>query len=259
MNELVDLLKDLKAHIFRANWNKNIFDFVRKNLSTGYLVQIFDFAQNFRNIYQDEVQSAYWQGLQTAIHTVINYFLCPESECSEVVSLVLVRITADLQHDSFVARAAHEQSFKYLAEKGIPMDVLLQFCDNCTAQYKSQRPFTELAQSPLNIIRVFFGEKHGKSQCDGLFGRLNAWMTFRIKSRHTIVTDAHDFYRYCKTDYETPEMTKGKCQHYRVVFQFLTPSDIRRYQDCTLDEAVTGMRINLQCQKYERTFEDQNS
>ena len=51
VNELVDLLKDLKAHVFRANWNKNIFDFVRKNLSSGYLVQIFDFAQNFKNIY----------------------------------------------------------------------------------------------------------------------------------------------------------------------------------------------------------------
>ena len=168
--------------------------------------------------------------------------MCPESECSEVVTLVLVQITADLQHDSFVARAAHEKSFKYLADKGIPMDVVLQFCDNCAAQYKSQHPFAELARSPLNIIRVFFGEKHGKSQCDGLFRRLKTWMTFRIKSRHTFVTDAHDFYRYCKSDYKTPEMTEGKCQHYRVVFQFLTPSDIRRHQDCTLDEAVTGTR-----------------
>ena len=43
------------------------------------------------------------------------------------------------------------------------MNVVIQFCDNCALQYKSRRPFAELARSPLDIIRVYFGEKHGKS------------------------------------------------------------------------------------------------
>ena len=74
-NAMLELLKPLKGHLFRANWNRNIFQYIRSNLLQGYVVQIFDFAMNFRNMYQDEVQAAYWDGSQTAIHAVINYFL----------------------------------------------------------------------------------------------------------------------------------------------------------------------------------------
>ena len=120
------------------------------------------------------------------------------------------------------------------------MDLIIQFCDNCSSQYKSRRPFAELARSPLDIIRIYFGEKHGKGQCDGFFGRLKSWMMHKIKSRHVIINSAHDFFRCCKEQYETQPVPDGHCQHYRVVFQFLRPSDIRRHQDCDLDQAVTG-------------------
>ena len=240
LRELLNMLKLLKSHLFRANWNRNLFDYMRKNLLPGYVVQIFDFSQNYRNWNQDEVQSAYWEGTQTAIHAVINYYVCENSGCSETVTLILAQITDDLKHDSFVARAGHDSAFRYLAEIGVPLDVIVQFCDNCGSQYKSRRPFAELARTPLNIIRVYFGEKHGKSQCDGFFGRLKAWVTHKIKTRQFIITNAHEFYRCCKEEYETPPAESGKCQHYRVKFQFLKKNQIRRHQDCDLDQAVEG-------------------
>ena len=240
VQELLNLVKPLKSHLFRANWHKNLFDYVRQNIAPGHIIQIFDFAMNFRNLYQDEVQSAYWDRSQTGIHAVINYFRCPAESCSENVTLILAQITDDLKHDSFVARAGHDMSFKYLASLNIPMDLIIQFCDNCGSQYKSRRPFAEMARCPLNLLRIYFGEKHGKSQCDGFFGRLKSWMTYRIKSRKVIINNAHDFFRSCKDDYETPTPAEGTCQHYRVIFQFLHPSQIRRHQDCDLDEAVTG-------------------
>ena len=192
------MLETLKIHIFRSTWHRNIFEFIRKNVQTGYVVQIFDFTMNFHNIYQHEVQSAYWDSSQMSIHCIINYFLCPIENCSELVSLNLVQITDDLKHDSFLACAAHNIAFKYLAEIGIPMDMIIQFCDNCSSQYKSRRPFAELARYALHIIRVFFGEKNGKSHCDGFFGHLKSWMTHRIKTRQVIIMSAHDFFRYCK-------------------------------------------------------------
>ena len=222
------MLKSLKAHIFRANWNRNIFDSIHTNLQPGQVVQIFDFAMNFRNIYQDEVQSAYWNATQTSIHAVINYFLCPNHEtCGKNVTLILAQISDDLKHDSFMARAGHNAAFRYLAQIGVPLEVIMQFCDNCSSQYKSRRPFAEMARSALNIIRVYFGEKHGKNQCDGFFGRLKSWMTFTIKSCHFVITNAHDFFRSCKEEYKSPPPEQGKCAHYCVVFQFLRPSDIK--------------------------------
>ena len=239
LDELLDTLRSLKAHLFCANWNRNIFENVRKTLQIGHVVQIIDFAMNYRNMYQDEIQSAYWDGTQTCIHAVINYFQC--QHCTDVVTLVLAQITNNLKHDSFVAHAAHEASFRYLAQIGIDMQLILQFCDNCSSQYKSRRPFAEMARSALNIIRVFFGEKHGKSQCDGFFGRLKAWMTYKIKTRKVIVTNAYDFFRFCKEEYEMSPKP-GECQHYRVIFQYLRPSDIRHHQDCDLDQAIPGTR-----------------
>ena len=201
---LVDCIKNLGGHMFRSQWNRNWFQYIRKHLIVGLIAQIFDFSMNFRNIRQDEVQAAFWHSTQTAIHTIINYLLCEQMGCSEVVTIVVCQISDDLQHDSFFTRAAHEQTFKYLADIGVQMNTVIQFSDNCAAQYKSRRPFADLARNPLNITRVYFGERHGKSQCDGFFGRLKAWMTYNIIARNVEVNSASDFFRFCKEEYETP-------------------------------------------------------
>ena len=169
VTELLEIVQPLKGHIFRSNWNRNLFEYICNNIRPGYIVQIFDFAMNYRNMYQDEIQSTYWDGTQTSIHGIINYFNCPVPGCSDIVTLILGQISADLHHDSFLARAGHDAAFKHLANKGIGMDQVTQFCDNCSAQYKSRQPFAEMARSSVNLIRIYFLECHGKSQCDGFF------------------------------------------------------------------------------------------
>ena len=141
---------------------------------TGYLLQVMDFAMNFANQYQDEVQSVYYGGTQTTIHGTVNFYKCMEPGCQEIVTLALVHISEDMQHDSFLSRAAMNPTFKYLVEFGIPLDIVIQFCDNCASQYKSRRPFIEISRCAFQLIRVYFDEKHGKSYADELFGRLKA-------------------------------------------------------------------------------------
>ena len=236
----IDTLRNLSAHIFRSNWNHNIFEQVKKNLKPGELAQIFDFLMNFRNIRQDEVQPAFWDCSQTAIHVIINIFPCSKVGCSGLVTMTVCQITADLLHDSFVTRAAHDGNFKLLAEKGIRMETVFQFSDNCGAQYKSRRPFVELGRSPLNIIRVYFGERHGKNMCDGFFGCLKAWMSFNIKTKNVQVTHARDFFRFCKDKYRPRQGNSSECDHNPVEFQYFDAKDIRRHQDCDLDKSVPG-------------------
>ena len=172
---------------------------------------------------------------QTTFHAIVNFLKC--NKCSEVVTLVVVQITDDMKHDSFISRAAQNTTFEYLASKGIDLSTIIQFCDNCAAQYKSCHLFAELARLSLNVIRVFFGEKHGKSHADSLFGRLKSWMGYQIRTRHAVIRNTRNFFTYCRDHYATPQC-EDICQHYRVVFQYLRPSDIRRKQDCDLDEAV---------------------
>ena len=81
-----------------------------------------------------------------------------------------------------------------------------------------------------------------RANVTGFFGRLKSWMTFKIKLRQVVITNAQDFFRCCKAEYETAEVPEGTCQHYCVAFQYLHPSDIRRHQDCDLDEGIPGTR-----------------
>ena len=192
---------------------------------------------NYNNRYQDEVQSAYWSGSQTMIHGTVNFYKCLQNGCNEVVTHALVHITDDLKHDSFLARAAMNKTFAHLSEARVPLELILQFCDNCAAKYKSRRPFVEISRCSVNLIRTYFGEKHGKSHADALFGRLKAWMSHKIRVRQFIVKSAFDFYKYCREFYETPVL-HGCCQHYRVHFEFIRPSDMRCHQDSDLDKAI---------------------
>ena len=243
INEFLTIVEDLSEHLFRSSWHRKMFEYIKDNLLVGYVLQVMDFAMNFNNRYQDEVQAAYWNGTQTTIHGTVNFFLCNRPGCNQIVTLALVHISDDLKHDSFLSRAAQNLAFQYLVDAGIPLELIIQFCDNCAAQYKSRRPFAELARCILTIIRVYFGEKHGKSHADALFGRLKAWMSYKIKARHFVVANAFDFYKYCRDHYQTPKL--DCCQHYRVEFQFIRPCDVRRHQDCTLEDAVEKTHQNL--------------
>ena len=148
----------------------------------GYVLQVLDFAMNFNNCYQDDVQSAYRNRTQITIHVTINFNKCLQKDCKDVVTLALVHIMADLKHDSFLARAAMNMTFVYLVKVGGPLELILQFCDNCAGQYKSQHPFVEITRCAIQLIHTYFGEKHGKSHADALFGRLKVWMIHKIKA-----------------------------------------------------------------------------
>ena len=60
VNEFLDVVKDISDHLFRANWHRNVFQYIKAHLLVGYLLQVMDFVMNFSNHYQDEVQSAYY-------------------------------------------------------------------------------------------------------------------------------------------------------------------------------------------------------
>ena len=129
VNEFLTIVEEISTHLFRANWNRNIFQYAKMNLMEGHVLQVLDFAMNFNNRYQDEVQSAYWNGMQTTINATVNFYRCLQKGCNEVVTLALVHVSADLKHNSFLARAAMNMTFSYLVEVGVPLNMVLQFCD----------------------------------------------------------------------------------------------------------------------------------
>ena len=65
-NECTTFLK----HVFVAQWQHNQFRHLTENIPSGSVVQVLDFAQNYRCIFQNEVQSAHYGYNQVAIYKV---------------------------------------------------------------------------------------------------------------------------------------------------------------------------------------------
>ena len=95
-------LEGLAYHIFSCNWNYAQFQHVRDNLKPGFLLQVYDFGQNFMNVYQDEPQQVHWDHSQTTIHPIISYYIKPGE--STITTEEHIMISDDLTHDKFAVK-----------------------------------------------------------------------------------------------------------------------------------------------------------
>ena len=70
IEELTNECTTFSKHLFVAQWQHNQFRHLTENIPSGSVVQVLDFAQNYRCIFQNEVQSAHYGYNQVAIYKV---------------------------------------------------------------------------------------------------------------------------------------------------------------------------------------------
>ena len=174
---------------------------------------VIDFAKSYAHVSQNEPQSAHWDRRQTTMHPIWINFRCTEDNCNELVTLEMVCFTEDLKHDSLAVKTFEDAAENYLRSIGIPVNVIFQWSDNCSNQYKSKYAFDILSTSATPKMRNYYGEKHGKSAVDGIIGRLKMKIDQEIRSGTVTLDTTDDLYNYCINKLETPP-TVG-CQHYR--------------------------------------------
>ena len=80
----------------------------------------------------------------------------------------------DLNHDKHVVKAFEKASMKELEKSGFKPSHVLQFCDNCSSQYKSKGPFQHIANTDIPTIRSYFGPNHGKGPSDSATGTVKS-------------------------------------------------------------------------------------
>ena len=186
---------------------------------------------NFSNHFQKEPQDAMWLTNQTMLHGTVNIYRCTQPTCTKLVHHCIVHVTDNKKHDSFLARACQRMNLDYLSRNEVPITELFQYADNCSAQYKSRRPFAELLRMKLKITRIFMEEKHGKGLADALFGRLKNWMTQEVKAGKATIRHAEDFYLYCIRHYPQGNRDSNGCRHSRTDFEYVFPQNICREED----------------------------
>ena len=135
-------MKTMPKHLFTAQWQYAMFLQQQKTVKPGQLITVMDFAENYRCVNQDEVQSAYWNYKQATVHPMVNYYMC--DTCGKIVTATVVAISDDLTHDSHAVEIFIRENINHLRSSVTNLQELVQWSDGCGVQYKSKQPFASL-------------------------------------------------------------------------------------------------------------------
>lgn len=154
------------------------------------LILHFDFAENWKKINKQEIQSAYWKSDQVSIFTAVCY------RGKEVRSFAVV--CDDTKHDSAHALLATNLIFKSL-KADLPgfdlIDEVTFISDGAPAHFKNRYQFLEFQRSSQKRKWIFSATGHGKGACDGIGGIVKHFATSHNlrKSHLESINDAETF------------------------------------------------------------------
>ena len=211
------------------------------------LGQVLDFAQNYMNIHVDEPQGCHWDHTQTVIHPIVNFRICPKD--GGLITEEHIMISDDLNHDKFAVKKFEDTSLENLKESGFEPTCVIQFCDNCSRQYKSKGPFQYISTSGVPTMRSYFGANHGKGPSDAATGSVKKTLALGRKSRRYELRTALEVYNYLRHVFEQRAQEKeqlavatGKCVHYKQKVFYVT--DIQRTDPIVAVTTKTSKRFS---------------
>ena len=157
----------------------------KDELGNNDVLFLGDFAENYKFIVQDEVQSFHWSNLQCTVHPVVIYY----------------KDAGAVQHKSFCIISSdntHDVAFVYMVQKKIihqikaTMPNILKieyFSDGCAGQYKNYKNFVNLCNHQkdfgFSAKWNFFATSHGKQPCDGIDGTVKRMVARESLQRTT--------------------------------------------------------------------------
>ena len=140
-------------------------------LRESEVLMVMDFAQNFKYKYGQEPQLSHWYHATTTMHPVVCYYKCPD--CHHMRKEELIMLSDDMDHDTYAVKAFEDKALEHLCEGGMTVMWVIQFIDNCAAQYKSHKPFDILSHRKIPFERHYFGSQHGNGPGDAAIGRVS--------------------------------------------------------------------------------------
>ena len=235
--ELKKELEIMSTHLFNAHWQYKQFRQLKLNLPVGCVLTLEDFAENYRCVYQDEVQSAHWSYEQVTLFTTVSYYKC--TDCSEVVTESVTFITPDLCHDAAAVKHFNASWLQHLDnERNVHPSCIVQFTDGCAQQFKSKQPFLDLTCTDIPTTRCFFGSRHGKGPCAGVGAVAKQVVGRAVNGGQVVIQDAKDMAVFLQNTYSN--MPSGCVDH--KISAFIYVPWIDRSQGDKASTAVKGTR-----------------
>ncbi len=188
---------------------------IQLNLQPGAVLMVMDFAQNFEHKHAVEPQSSHWHHQQTTVHPVVCYYSCPA--CQKLHKEELIMLSSDKTHDAFAVKAFEDTALQYLNSNSVPVKHVIQFTDNCAAQYKSHLPFDIISQCSVAYERHYFGAKYGKGPGDAAIGRVSRQVDDHNCTEQSDICDMLSMFEYCSSNLSVTKFPNG-CVHPQVSF-----------------------------------------
>ena len=121
------------AHSYITKEQNMVFKETKANLTEKQAVAVLDFAENYKFIVQDEIQSFHWNNKQCTLHPAAIY-LKIDGEVQEFSMCVL---SDDMFHDYQFVKKVMDCIVEYIEELNSSVELINYFSDGCAKQYKN--------------------------------------------------------------------------------------------------------------------------
>ena len=119
------------AHAFESKRQQDKFIEMKSTLQDGEILEILDFAENYRTFYQYEPQSMHWQYAKVTIHPFVVYYKCVN--CRKLVTETCICISKDLKRDSFAMKEYTKKVRQHLNDdRNLSLSKIIQFFGWCS-------------------------------------------------------------------------------------------------------------------------------
>ena len=181
-------LKVLKEHIFVKRIQNEAYNYHKDGLTEDDLLVQVDFAENYRNDQQNEIQSAYFGHQSFSLFTSCCYYKNDEKNWQQK-SIVVVTENSD--HNRVTSMSSLKKVVEIVENSlGQTFCRLILWSDGMSAKFRSRFVFKLLAGTLFleKEISWYYNERHhGKGPMDGVGGTLKNLVFRKVKSGQTVV------------------------------------------------------------------------
>ena len=242
-NYFLFLLKFFPAHQFRAGWQHQQMQDLKMHLPLNEVICVHDYSENYTCQDQDQSQSSYYGQTQVSIHVTILHRHAisrvdgTQSTLSDphIVTEHLFAISDDLQHDHQSVHNCRKLVANYLKSIGCQVDVMHEWTDGCSAQYKSRHCMGDVSYSmedfSFRTIRNYFETSHAKGPQDGAGANLKHKAEMEVIRRNVRIQSAKDLYEFAMANLQEPAPTTYQASSVKLarrVFFYIDKLDPRQ-------------------------------
>ena len=220
LKRYIQLLEDMSLHTFYAAWNYHHYIQCKRNLESGEILSVLDYAQNYLCVFQNEVQALHWAHAQVTIHPFTVTYRCPGENCNELVNHEIVHFSDDRGHDAHLVKKMTAATIELLQARGVEIRKIYEFTDQAPSQYKSKTAFRYMSQSNIPTLRTYFGARHGKGPCDACTGRVKKELVNLVRTENVELYNAETCFNAAEKHLTKPKIwpRPNECAHSMLSF-----------------------------------------